>query len=98
MDLNIFKSDDEYCFGKSGGINENKSKDVSITSCTSLNRVLHALKYYKILNPQRTPSHVDIFSNFILKAYPQFLNDYQHVIANHEVHLELIHDQIVNGI
>ena len=63
--------------------------------CDHLNRILHALKYYRLLDLENNPSNHHIFANFCNVVYPQLLNDYQHIISTHSDQLEAIHEQLI---
>eukprot|EP01084_Bolivina_argentea_P132638 234078_1 len=87
MDMNIFKSISNKCFGY--------NQDVSINECDHLHRILHGLKYYSLLKLDENPSRRDIFAEFCDIVYPELLNDYSHVICKHSTQLETIYDQLI---
>ena len=69
---------------------------INVNDCDYLQRMLHGLKYYDLLNLDAI-SDADIFINFCINVYPQILNDYQHIISTHSDHLEEIHEQLIRG-
>ena len=68
-----------------------------LSSCDHLRRILHSQKYYTMLKVQDNRDNADIFMSFCDYAYPQFLNDYQHVISTHEPHLEAINNEVISA-
>ena len=67
----------------------------SIQDCSHLYKMLHALKYYTLLNLDNNPSNHYIFMNFCENVYKNILHDYQHIITVHSNQLEQIHAQII---
>ena len=64
--------------------------------CDHLNRLLHAMKHYQLLDIAHNPTMVPVFACFHDKAYPQMIDDYHHVISIHEEHLEELHNEIIS--
>eukprot|EP01084_Bolivina_argentea_P006434 12224_1 len=88
MDFDIIKEIKKNCFVK------NKNKPI-IQNCDYLNRLIHSLKYYTLLNVSNSKSDADVFMEFI-GVYGEALNDYHHFIDIHSDDLENIHNQLIN--
>ena len=69
----------------------------AISQCDHLQRILHGVKYYRLLNLDDNPSNIAIFDSFCNEVYNQILNDYQHVISVHSDHLEQINDELLRN-
>ena len=54
-----------------------------IDGCDALKRLAFALKYYSRFDVIQDQSDQDIFSNFMINIYTDFLNDYIHLIDHH---------------
>ena len=87
MDLRLLASTSSKCFGE---LYEPEPSD-----CDCLYRILIALKYYSTLKLDDSTLNDDILISFCDTVYPQFLNDYQHVICNHSHQLRDINDKII---
>ena len=75
------------------------NEEIDIKQCDYLQRMLDALKYYRLLkmdNDDPSTNTNEVFISFCNTAYTQLLNDYQHIIATHEPHLEELNNQILN--
>ena len=88
----MFKSERDHCFHQN-------DDEIDIKKCDHIQRILNALKYYKtlkLINDNSSQNTNEIFIDFCDNAYIKLLNDYQHIIAIHEQHLEEINKQILN--
>ena len=86
MDLSICQTTHCQCFGK--GINK----------CSHLQRMLRAIKYYKLLDSTQTTSDInEILVSFYFDIYKELINDYQHIISTHCQQHEAIYDEIISN-
>ncbi len=88
LDMEIFKTITTNCFAES-------KEEAMIENCDHLNRLVHALKYYTLLNVSHSQLSRDIFTEF-MNVYKNALNDYTHFICQHSHDLEAIHTQLMN--
>ena len=65
--------------------------------CDHLNRMIHALQYYQLLNIHQNTSNIHLFMHFCMEIYKELLNDYQHIITIHGDQLETINQQLINN-
>ena len=89
--MEIFKTNSDYCFGK----NVDDKEHIDIKKCSYLERMLHGLKYYKLLSLEINTSNKEIFISFYQTVYTQLLNDYQHIISIHQQQIEDIHNKLI---
>eukprot|EP01084_Bolivina_argentea_P160389 279301_1 len=81
-DFSIFEHDSMYCF-------KSKQNSVGIvSSCSSLRRGSIALKYYHVLcrddnEENKTNTGEQIFADFCIESYLNYLDDYSHIIQHH---------------
>ena len=69
-----------------------------VSNCESVKRVINALlKYQNIIKISSKPEHghrqqlpIQIFTDYLLTKYPEFLNDLNHVYIKHEYDIEEI--------
>ena len=60
---------------------------IDIKKCAHIQRILYALKYYKMLKMDSNNTSIntnELFIDFCENAYIKLLDDYQHIIAMHE--------------
>ena len=92
IDLSIFKMDKSEIECKI-------SNDNPIKSCHAIRRLIAALKYYSLLNIIQNKQNQNIFQHFISSIYTQFLNDYHHLLREHNSNLHQIHKTMkINGL
>ena len=86
FDLSVFKEENDGQCCKSDH-----------TNCTSIRRLLAALKYFSVLNITNNRNRCDIFNDFINDVYGrQLLDDYTHLLNEHSQELQKIHASIIN--
>lgn len=79
---------------QSEGLICNKTPNI-IDGCGYLKRLITATIFYEKLDIINNQKDRQMFNNFILNIYQdQFLNDYNHLIKNHQYDLEEIYKQI----
>merc|ERR1712113_1383618 len=84
FDLSIFKEENDKC--------------TDFVKCTSMSRLLSALKYYAMLDIVNNAKHQEMFAAFINNTYSQqLLSDYTHLITEHGQDLEQIHSSIIRN-
>ena len=86
-EFDIFKINDE------GVVKCEKEPNV-IDGCDALKRLRHALKYYSKFDIINNPNDKNIFANFIIDTYKNFLNDYIHLVDNHSKQIQQINEQL----
>ena len=62
-----------------------------------MNRLIHALKYYKLLKIANDTSTHKIFTEFCCNVYVKVLDDYNHILMTHSNHLQEIYKQVINS-
>eukprot|EP01084_Bolivina_argentea_P118936 210960_1 len=85
LDLSIFKTEHYRTI-----CNNDYSK------CSSISRLLAALKYYSILNTIDNREHQNIFTHFINEIYYSLIDDFIHIINNHHSDLQRIHYELIS--
>ena len=65
-----------------------------VEGCDALNRLRYAMQYYSKFDIINNETDRNIFSNFIMDTYTNFLNDYIHLIDNHSKQLQDINQQL----
>eukprot|EP01084_Bolivina_argentea_P169002 292995_1 len=68
-----------------------------IESCSSLKRLMHALKYYSLLDISNSKICGETLLNFIQNIYHQFLDDFSHLIEEHQPQLHRIHASLLTN-
>eukprot|EP01084_Bolivina_argentea_P032653 60446_1 len=89
VDLDTFKDTDNKC---NQNINDN---DNPIEACSAIKRLISSLKYYSMLKINTNIDHQNIFCQFIGDIYKIYLDDYSHLIQDHN-NLESINKQMIN--
>ena len=67
-----------------------------IEHCIHIKRILAAMNCYQILDPHTNPTNADSFKHFCNAIYPEYLNDYEHMLSTHSHQSEAISDQLIN--
>ncbi len=90
MDFDIFKLNGTECFSKSGD-------EIIIKDCDYINRLIHGLKYYQLLQIANNRLNDDIFADFSIERYRnQMITDWIHFISVHSNDLDDINAELVN--
>ena len=90
MDLSMCQTTHSQCFG--GEIEDG----IDINKCAHLQRMLRAIKYYKLLDSTQNASRSEILASFYSDIYKEIINDYQHIISTHSGQYESVYNQIIS--
>ena len=82
-DLSVFTQQPDSC-----GNNHEK--------CSSIKRLLSALRYYSSLDIIHNQQHKDAFIQFIANTYEKLYDDYIHLVQRHGHQIENIHKDFMN--
>eukprot|EP01084_Bolivina_argentea_P179275 309799_1 len=85
-----FKTSSTKCGGS--------KKNPIVSECSSLQRAAYGLKYYHVLcddtKPESRAIGKEIFAAFCIESYPNFLDDYIHIVTKHGQNLLQIADEL----
>ena len=71
------------------------SEDNPLSCCPSIERIISALDYYSALDIFKNAENLDIFASFINDIYStQFLDDFGHLLSEHDKHLQSINEAL----
>eukprot|EP01084_Bolivina_argentea_P292202 502287_1 len=90
VDIKIFQCSVDVAYYKCDRSNANNDP---IKGCEAVNRLVEALKYYSSLEIMNNKNHQNKFTAFIGRIYKKFLDDYYHLIEQHD-NLEQISDAL----
>eukprot|EP01084_Bolivina_argentea_P241413 405277_1 len=86
---NIIKNRKHYEMFQNKLHTEYKNQNCLVSRCPHIKRTIHALKYYHLII--MTPKHEDNLITFCKDIYKQLIDDYSHVLINHNQHIESIY-------
>lgn len=87
--MEIFENSTDECFGKEAAV-----ESIEIKKCSHLQRMLCALRYYRLLKLESNENSTDLFAGFCQDVYKKLLHDHAHIISTHGQHIEYIYDKL----
>lgn len=91
VDFTVF-NDTDQCTGD----DPKNKRTPNLKKCSSVSRVIYALKYYMAITKKIDKVGVSTFTDFIKSLYQNYINDITHLTEAHSSDLEDIHKSLFN--